>query len=651
MGVKDAESLPSYIWFAFIYNGLESRPCVDSSAIRFIWSGGVQLDSKMLNPAEYDFSNRTEAAQFLDQLLKGRVFHEQFVPRLHGFWYAVIIVVCIAGIWQLLWRFHLRSRRLQAGRALSPSSQIVSRVYKLALSATRKVVYPQWSPVSTTSWFIVPPLGTTGFILSYFLFLLLLLFVDIQVTGPTWYTNASVRAAFLATIQIPLLLSLVGKNNIVSLMTGISYERLNIYHRWVARGCFLMATLHFALLGGVWSQFSGLTALAWDTNKLFRSGIVPYVFLAWMNISSVLPLRDWCYEFFLFQHVLTFFGFIITVAIHIPKGPQDAFHYIYVGIALYLGERLISGIRFAYHNSRLSHATLEPLPGSTTRIRVSNCRIKSWTPGAHALISLPTLKIGQSHPATILSTPTSHNGDIVFLLRAYRGFTMHLHEAAKAAPRTIHAEEPEKQLSAQLVSYRALINGPYAASHADFGSFDTVYLVAGAAGVTFTLSILLDLAHRAASAQERERLPLRRIEFVWMVRKETWLSWISDELSSAARCFASAGITFAAHIYVTSEVSFASSSTVDVPVDDENRGEADDGESSTSPEMVKPKVSPSWTLHPGRPDWRTILPAGLAEGAGESAVGVCGPLNLSMAIRNQVASMGGQIYLHVESFS
>jgi NAD(P)H-flavin reductase len=63
--------------------------------------------------------------------------------------------------------------------------------------------------------------------------------------------------------------------------------------------------------------------------------------------------------------------------------------------------------------------------------------------------------------------------------------------------------------------------GPYGASHAEFTSFKAVVLIAGATGVTFTMSVLLDLAHRAAVAVDNGALPnpVRKVTFVWLVRK------------------------------------------------------------------------------------------------------------------------------------
>lgn len=119
-----------------------------------------------------------------------------------------------------------------------------------------------------------------------------------------------------------------------------------------------------------------------------------------------------------------------------------------------------------------------------------------------------------------MSTPQSHNGDLVFILRAYEGFTKRVFRAASNSHSSSGTDEQDKS-----TYYLALISGPYgpSSSHKDFACFDTVFLISGATGVTFTLSVLLDLAQRAAAGH---RLPLRTVQFVWIIQKRSWLSWI-----------------------------------------------------------------------------------------------------------------------------
>jgi hypothetical protein len=54
----------------------------------------------------------------------------------------------------------------------------------------------------------------------------------------------SVRCAFLISALLPLCIALAGKVNIVGFLTGISYAKLNIWHRYVAYVIYCLTIVH-----------------------------------------------------------------------------------------------------------------------------------------------------------------------------------------------------------------------------------------------------------------------------------------------------------------------------------------------------------------------------------------------------------------------
>ncbi|ETN45831.1 uncharacterized protein HMPREF1541_00012 [Cyphellophora europaea CBS 101466] len=48
------------------------------------------------------------------------------------------------------------------------------------------------------------------------------------------YPPLDVRTGLMAVALTPWIIALSGKANIVSLLTGIGYEKLNIVHRWMS---------------------------------------------------------------------------------------------------------------------------------------------------------------------------------------------------------------------------------------------------------------------------------------------------------------------------------------------------------------------------------------------------------------------------------
>lgn len=54
----------------------------------------------------------------------------------------------------------------------------------------------------------------------------------------------AIRTGLMAASLTPLLIALGGKVNLISLMTGIGYEKLNVIHRWVGWSIFGLSVAH-----------------------------------------------------------------------------------------------------------------------------------------------------------------------------------------------------------------------------------------------------------------------------------------------------------------------------------------------------------------------------------------------------------------------
>ena len=649
--------------------------------------GGGSSSLAPLNASGVDFSNSTQAMDFLGAMLDDTVLQVDGNAFARYFWYGMAVVIGIAAIHNAAWRAILKMRqappitilfvqrtdslsRVRAAAAHRPRPATPENMFSKSLATVtaiiREVSYPQVTPVRQSFWWRVPPLGTILVLLAYLAFILALEFINNDIPGGQHYIALGIRAGWLAVAQVPLLVLLAGKNNLIGLVTGVSYERLNIFHRWVARGLLLLATLHFGYQSYGWNKY-GLTQMEWSTDTCPPTGMAAYAILLWLNLSTLAPFRNLSYEFFVIQHIITFFGFIIAIMIHLPSTALYSRVYIYIPIALYLVDRIVRSVCWGSNNIRPGRATVYSLQGDVTKVTIKNSRVKRWTPGTHVLLAIPKFGFAQSHPATIASTPASHNGDLVFILRSHRGFTKRI-----CLPIT------KEEAGSSRATYTAFLDGPYGGSQADFGAFDTALLVAGSTGVTFTLSILLDLAHRATV----QKLPLRRLEFVWMVKSSTCKSWVSDELQAAFDKLHTAGIETKIRIFTTCDERLTDAETDDQkacgcdcdkslgpcccvsPVDD-SEDEDESGSSSKGQKMTttttKEKARECASMESGRPNFHDMLWDLLDEAHGETGVAVCGPLGLSTALRSTVTSISDQravhkgsgaqgIYLHVEGF-
>lgn len=63
-----------------------------------------------------------------------------------------------------------------------------------------------------------------------------------------------------------------------------------------------------------------------------------------------------------------------------------------------------------------------------------------------------------------------------------------------------------------------MIDGPYGGISFDLGRYEDVLLVAGGAGITFTLGVLDDLVGRVVKLGRRGGERTKKIQFAWCVR-------------------------------------------------------------------------------------------------------------------------------------
>jgi len=82
--------------------------------------------------------------------------------------------------------------------------------------------------------------GQLILIATYLLLNLLFLFLHTN-NDIDWIAH---HAAILVYANIPLIIGLCSKNNILSKLTGFAYESLNVLHRWSARVVIVLSFIH-----------------------------------------------------------------------------------------------------------------------------------------------------------------------------------------------------------------------------------------------------------------------------------------------------------------------------------------------------------------------------------------------------------------------
>ncbi len=98
-----------------------------------------------------------------------------------------------------------------------------------------------WKPI------IFPSFAVTVLVFAALAFVTLYCFVpqplywqDIQFGSPP----LAIRAGMLAIAMLPWIIAMAMKANLVSMLTGIGHERLNVLHRWMAYVCLFLSLIH-----------------------------------------------------------------------------------------------------------------------------------------------------------------------------------------------------------------------------------------------------------------------------------------------------------------------------------------------------------------------------------------------------------------------
>lgn len=389
----------------------------------------------------------------------------------------------------------------------------------------------------------LPTVGRSTLIFAHLILVLVLCLYGLDLQDRWTREDVGYRCGVITLAQLPLLFLLAGKNNIIGFLTGISHERLNWMHRWFARCMLLTATIHMGYFFGAWAPFDYIGPQL-RQNTIVQKGMIAWGLLVWIVFSSMTPIRGWCYELFVLQHLISFAVFVGFVYIHTPA--QDH-AYIWAPVALFWFDRVVRVLRVLYTNLSIFHpkqraaghmsglwackAEFTPLPHHTTRIVIHNPPI-SWTPGQHMFLSCHSIVPLQSHPFTVASIPA--DGRMEFLVKSETGGTKRFFR---------HAEKTHG-LPASSASSRTrtvAIEGPYGCLR-PLRQFDSVVFFAGSTGVTFTVPLLRDIVQGwkentdpqgpTSLFKPQTGAVTRSIRFVWIVKSRGQLGWFSEQLSS-----------------------------------------------------------------------------------------------------------------------
>ena len=435
-----------------------------------------------------------------------------------------------------------------------------------------------WVPCGVPRWASAlsypPSLGPVTLVAANLALLLSVVFFGFDVADPLVYEMIAIRAGWMTVTQLPLVVLMAGKANVVGCLTGTSYERLNWIHRSVARCTLATALVHASYFLRSWARYDYIgRMLATDLHS--RRGLGALCVLAWLVLASVAPVRGWRYELFVAQHLVSAVGFLVAVWLHVP---DSASAYVWSPVGLWVLDRTVRWAYMVYHNLAVFHPPASPssvlacrarfrrLDDNTARITIRDPPL-AWRPGQHVFVACHSLAPLQQHPFTIASLPSDGRLDLV--VRKHAGCTAHIFRHAclcsGSLPSPVLARAqpppppppPSPPLPAALGEDRTVVlDGPYGRLR-PLEQFDSVVLLAGSTGAAFTVPLARHLMRLAALGQP---IVTRRLRFVWAVKTGAQVHWFSAELGASlaaldqqndAKPDRNGGLRVDAGIYVT----------------------------------------------------------------------------------------------------
>ncbi|KAI5804532.1 ferric reductase NAD binding domain-containing protein [Geopyxis carbonaria] len=328
------------------------------------------------------------------------------------------------------------------------------------------------------------------------------------------------RSGMMALAMLPFILALGMKVNLVSLVTGVGHEKLNVLHRWLGMLMGILSVIHAVpfvvepVKNGGWA----LCKEKFMSHPTYWNGVGAFVCLFWLCIASQPFIRRWCYEVFVHLHIMAGVGFLGLMFWHC-NNMLTSWHYLYASFAIWVGclsYRLVFRTNFIRHISgEQAHVKLLTEDG----VQITIPTTLRWSAGQHVFVRIPSISPFDNHPFTVASfpdKPIGEHNDLVVVFKPHAGFTRKVYNLAKNNPDT---------------SVRAYLDGPYGGLSRKLESFETVLLIAGGSGITPIIGHLAELAKKI----RRKEAVTRDVRIIWTVKRFESLEWFKDAISQIAR--------------------------------------------------------------------------------------------------------------------
>ena len=350
--------------------------------------------------------------------------------------------------------------------------------------------------------------GTWQQLFFAFLWASWLLVLVIRDTGDD-YLHVTKRFGIIAASQIPLHYILAMKAwSPIQHVTRMSHEELNPYHRILGRIISGFMICHAMLYTNFYIQKGFLFKRIQDRDVILGLSAASTAIV--LFTTALGRIRHYNYRLFFYLHVLLSMIILPILYFHVSHLRL----YIVEAAAIYvllIVQRNVSRDSVNATISRCKNTNLVSVSASLGHLKLR----RSYAPGQHVYLTFPGIKEKlRLNPFTIANRPNQRR-TVEIVARVLDGTTALLDELA-SKPQPIHLN----------------LEGPYGGAKyfPDFLDYDSILLLAGGVGATFTLPIFQNLLE----LNDGNRLP-PKVKFVWAVKHRDDAAWGVEKLSLDSR--------------------------------------------------------------------------------------------------------------------
>ncbi|KAH8548511.1 ferric reductase like transmembrane component-domain-containing protein [Umbelopsis sp. PMI_123] len=453
------------------------------------------------------------------------------------------------------------------------------------------------------------------------------------------------RSGIISFTQLPMVFLFASRNNVFLYVTGWSYDRFTLAHKWISRTMFFHAMVHtiaYTTYPFLTTDFDGWTLYTiYAKNLYFQYGIAATIFGAFILTFAMPTFRSRAYELFLASHIFMVAFFLVCLWYHIEYIPLWAFMpWLYASAAIWVFDRFIRLIRLVLLNINLARTGYQSciaqvLSDDCYRLKVSADRplLRRIRPGAYVYIYIPSIYFWQSHPFTILkwsqvSDPERSINETSLIPNTDIGKGESDRQTITGSSKPLRGSSfellirPQQGLTLKLykkilenlgpLELNVLIEGPYGHT-APMDQYGTAIFITGGVGVTASLPYLQKMVTEGLGSTQH-------LVFIWIIRTSQSLDWIQDDLCKIMK-EADTNFVLDIEIYITKEYQ--------------------------SDNVPRPLMNS--TYFGGRPDLAERINEIVAVSPSSVAVLACGPPGMNDEVRAAVTAEG--IPYYEEAFS